>query len=348
MAESKRGNESSRDLQLRQVAVSIIQTSLGATHGDHILLVFDRSGQDIADAFIDAAQDLDQPVSAVYVPVSIQGAGQNVAVWKTLKDLVQKSSAIITAVSDGQETTGFRVALLRMAMDHKLRAVHMPGVGEDVFLASALGVDFTSLHEDTKRVAAALTAANEATIQTHSSLTGTTHTLKLVLSGRKAHADGGIASPGETINIPTGEAYIAPIEDSADGSIVIDGSFPDADMSGGREVLIVFEKGVLNIDQCRFPDDGAGFYCRSLLASAIRRNPKVELGELGVGLNPAVSAVAGRTILDEKVFGTAHIAVGANVVFGGRNAEPYHIDLVFHPMEIILDGVGLDVRWRTR
>lgn len=50
--------------------------------------------------------------------------------------------------------------------------------------------------------------------------------------------------------------------------------------------------------------------------------------ELGLGMNPNVTDLCGYTVLDEKMAGTFHIAVGANNMFGGENEASDHIDFV--------------------
>ncbi len=50
--------------------------------------------------------------------------------------------------------------------------------------------------------------------------------------------------------------------------------------------------------------------------------------ELGFGLNPNITDLCGYTVLDEKMSGTFHIAVGANSMFGGANEASDHIDFV--------------------
>ena len=50
--------------------------------------------------------------------------------------------------------------------------------------------------------------------------------------------------------------------------------------------------------------------------------------ELGLGMNPNVKSLCGYTVLDEKMAGTFHIAVGANVMFGGKNQATDHTDFV--------------------
>ena len=49
------------------------------------------------------------------------------------------------------------------------------------------------------------------------------------------------------------------------------------------------------------------------------------LAELGIGTNPAAT-LSGSILEDEKVVGTAHLAFGTNVSFGGTNASAVHID----------------------
>jgi len=334
---------------LRDAAANVIQTSLSAKQGDQILLVFDRFGHELADGFVDAARLLGTHITAVYVPVNAQEAINDLSEWSALVQLIRSSTAIVTAITDGHKSTGFRVALLGAAMTHRLRAVHMPGVTEEIFISSALGVDFERLHQSAVQVACALTAAGEATILTRSARNGADHCLTLGLKGRSGHADGGIVVPGEIINIPTGEAYVAAIEDSAQGTLVVNGSFPERDLLAGREVVLAFTDGRVNLDACQFPDDGAGEYCRNLLYTAHADDSRgMQVGELGIGLNPGIDSVEGRTILDEKVLGTCHIAIGSNAPFGGNNAAPYHLDLVFYPVSVLLDDIAIDIGWKSR
>src|ERR1700730_7730612 len=173
-----------REEQMRNAARKLSQKILCAKHGDRILPVFDRFGQEVADGFLEAALLLNQHLTAVYVPVNAQEAISGLSDWSALVELIRSSTAIVTAVSDGHASTGFRVALLDTAMRHRLRAVHMPGVGEDVFLASALRIDFQELHLNATRVANTLTAAGKASVHTISARTGEAHCLNLSLHGR--------------------------------------------------------------------------------------------------------------------------------------------------------------------
>jgi leucyl aminopeptidase (aminopeptidase T) len=60
------------------------------------------------------------------------------------------------------------------------------------------------------------------------------------------------------------------------------------------------------------------------------------LAELGIGTNPAAT-LSGSILEDEKVVGTAHLAFGTNVSFGGANAASVHIDGVLLEPTVELD-----------
>ena len=62
-----------------------------------------------------------------------------------------------------------------------------------------------------------------------------------------------------------------------------------------------------------------------------------QLAELGIGTNPAAT-LSGSILEDEKVIGTAHLAFGSNVSFGGVNAASVHIDGVLLEPTIQVDG----------
>lgn len=336
------------EADLLLAAKKVIEGSICPQKGEHILLIFDNPGRDLAEGFVEASVVLGQQLTAVYVPYSLQEVTRELTADNRTLYLLRKSTILITAVTDAPETTGFRVSLLGTAVEEGLRCVHMPGVNEEVFISSTLGIHFPALHQHAEQIASALTSANTATIKTRSSITGEEHTLTLMLTGRTGHADGGLVRSGEIINIPTGEAYIAPVEGSAEGSICIAGSFPECELGSGREVVIVFSRGAIDLKRSAIPRDEAGAYCRRLLESALAVDAAgLRLGEFGIGLNPAIAGVNGMTILDEKAFGTAHVAIGSNKPFGGEIVSPYHYDLVFFPTSIVLDHSTVSVEWNS-
>jgi leucyl aminopeptidase (aminopeptidase T) len=152
--------------------------------------------------------------------------------------------------------------------------------------------------------------------------------LYMSIAGRKAHPDTGIFhNPGDFGNLPAGEAFIAPVEDTSEGRAVVDGSMVDR-VRGTVE--IIFEKGVAQ--------KISGSPAAGLLKMLRKAGPKaMNLAEFGIGTNPKAKLI-GNVLEDEKVLGTCHIALGDNSTFGGRVKAGIHVDGIIKRPTIKLDG----------
>jgi len=154
--------------------------------------------------------------------------------------------------------------------------------------------------------------------------------LRLSLAGREWRTDTGVLrGRGIFGNLPAGEIYIAPIEDSAEGVLVIDRCLPGLLLS--EPVKLVFEKG--HVTQIA---GGAG---AEYLQKAFAQHGDTAriIAELGIGTNPT-ARLQGNIITDEKVLGTIHVAVGRNDFLGGVNIATTHIDGVFGQPTLVIDG----------
>jgi aminopeptidase len=122
-------------------------------------------------------------------------------------------------------------------------------------------------------------------------------------------------------NMPDGEFFTGPVEDSVEGEV----SFHLPATIGGREVAGVklrFEAGkVVEASAER----GEEFLLELLDTDDGARR----LGELGIGTNYAIDRGTREVLLDEKVGGTVHMAVGRSYPeSGGVNESAVHTDLV--------------------
>ena len=145
-------------------------------------------------------------------------------------------------------------------------------------------------------------------------------------------------------NIPAGEVFIPPKENKTSGRVVIDGSIKT--ISGTiipKDPLhMTIEKGeVTDLSNCK-----EAILLEQSLEWARRRTKKPlgvrKIGELGIGINPKASII-GPTLVNEKSLGTAHIAIGSNYWFGGRNHAIIHLDQVFKNPVFEVDGVPVRV-----
>jgi aminopeptidase len=138
-------------------------------------------------------------------------------------------------------------------------------------------------------------------------------------------------------NMPDGEFFTGPIEDSASGEI----SFSVPASYGGRTVSGVrfrFEDGKV-VDASA--DQGEEFLVEMLDTDPGARR----LGELGIGTNYGIATGTKEILLDEKIGGTIHMAIGMSYPeTGGSNSSAVHWDMVCDLREggtITVDGIEL-------
>jgi aminopeptidase len=129
-----------------------------------------------------------------------------------------------------------------------------------------------------------------------------------------------IAADGEH-NMPDGEFFTGPIEDSAEGEV----SFHLPATIGGREVAGVrlrFESGAVV--------DASATRGEEFLISLLDTDEGAKrLGEIGIGTNYGIAGGTRSVLLDEKIGGTVHLALGASYPeTGGTNESAVHTDLV--------------------
>jgi len=123
------------------------------------------------------------------------------------------------------------------------------------------------------------------------------------------------------------------------GKVVIDCS------SRNREsTMLVREPITMIIDKGEVKEIRGGREAKAILDSLryADENGKNDwghrmIGEVGIGLNPS-ARICGSMIIDEKVMGTAHVALGSNHWFGGHIYSSIHLDQVFKDPEITVDG----------
>ncbi len=122
-------------------------------------------------------------------------------------------------------------------------------------------------------------------------------------------------------NLPSGEVFTGPLEDSANGTIRftvpssprgVDVDDVELRFRDGEVVAARAARGEAYLHEALRTDDGARF-----------------LGEIGIGTNPGIDRATGLVLLDEKIAGTVHLALGRSYPeTGGRNRSALHWDLI--------------------
>ena len=165
------------------------------------------------------------------------------------------------------------------------------------------------LHDTQARLIERLSSARELRIEAE----GTDLTLSV--EGRTW-----VNSDGKR-NMPSGEVFTGPHEDSAEGRIryTIPSSPRGVAVEGielrfeaGRVVEARADRGEDYLRETLATDDGASL-----------------LGEIGIGTNFGIDQPVGMILLDEKIGGTVHLAVGRSYPeTGGVNESAVHWDMI--------------------
>jgi aminopeptidase len=178
------------------------------------------------------------------------------------------------------------------------------------FLYGACLLDWDAERERMQHYADRFDAADEVRI------VGAETDLRLSIAGRPMKVDAAGA------NIPGGEFFCCPLEDSAEGTIAFT-EFPA--VYAGRElsgIRLRFEGGRVVDASAETNED---FLVETLDGDEGARR----LGELGIGCNPGITRYMKNTLFDEKIDGTVHLALGNGMPdLGGTNESRIHWDIV--------------------
>ena len=139
--------------------------------------------------------------------------------------------------------------------------------------------------------------------------------LSLRVEGRKwINCDG-------SHNMPDGEVFTSPVEDSANGVIFFDvpTSFMGVEV---RNVILTFENGKVVEAKA---EKGEDFLVKMLDTDEGARL----VGEIAFGLNEDIDRPSKNILFDEKIGKTMHLAVGSSYPeAGGKNKSGLHWDLI--------------------
>lgn len=310
-----------RQLALARGARTLVETCAAVKPGEHLLVVTDFARPfSVAEAIALAGERAGATVTTAIMPPITSGQEPPAPV----RGAMLAADVILAPVTGSL----FHTTAAREAAAAGARLLSVTEASEMLLIDGACLADFARVAETAERVRALLSAADQVRVTAPG---GTDVTMSL--AGREAMKVTGMArEAGVRAGWPDIEAFIAPVEGTAGGTVVIDASASNIGLVREPIRFQIAEGRVASVDG----GNQAREVARSLAATG--HEGSYVIAELGIGLNPA-ALVRGHIIEDEGVYGTAHVALGNNTNFtGGQNWAPIHFDYVFREPTITLDG----------
>lgn len=293
-----------------------VETCMGVKSGERALIVTDPPRRKIAEALLEAARIAGGKTMLICMPT---GTKHGEEPPKLVADAMRTFDVILAPTTYSLTHTQARLQACKAGA----RVATMPMITEDMMRRGAMLADYNQVRELTLKVAKVLDKASEVEIRTRAG----TH-LTFSIRGRRAHSDTGIFhKPGDFGNLPAGEAFIAPLEGTAHGHVIVDGSMIDT-LHGRIELRM--KKGEAT--------EILGKHSEKLAKMLEEVGEKAyNLAEFGIGTNPKARLI-GNVLEDEKVMRTCHIALGDNSTFGGKVHAGIHVDGILLKPTVRLDG----------
>jgi len=292
--------------ELYSASVIAVRDCMGTRAGEQVLVVTDAPLRAIGYALRQAAEDLGAEVLLVeMLPRKTNGEEPP----KPVADLMAMMDVVLCPTAKSLTHTDSR----RAASARGVRVATLPGVTEEV-MVRCMNADYHRIAERTFKVCALLERA--ATVRV-TAPAGTD--IVMPIKGRTAHASSGLfREKGLWGNLPTGEAYLAPLEGQANGVVVVDGSMAGVGMTA-EPIRIVVRDG--------YATEITGGAEAARLRALLEPHGKdaYTVAEFGIGTNDK-AMLTGLILEDEKVMGTIHIAFGDNKSMGGSVRVASHLD----------------------
>lgn len=313
---------------LFHAAETALRDCLKLKKEETLLIVTDSEKEMIGQALWYAAQEMcKEPMLMLMNPR--QSNGENLPV--VIEEAMKKADAVIIPTAKSATHTDSRINACKAGA----RVATMPGITQGIMERCFHGVDYAKIASRTD----ALTRLLDETDEVHCTAPGGTDIKFSIKDINGISSRGIVEKSGSFGNLPSGEAYLMPMEGNAEGIIVVDGSMAGIGMlDEGETITLKIEKG--------FATEITGAKAAERLNEMVDKFGKEarNLAEFGIGTNDGAK-LSGDILEDEKVMGTVHFAVGNNKSMGGTVNVQLHLDgMVMNPTftfdgkEIMKDG----------
>lgn len=310
-------------ISLDQGVNIIVHNWLEVKPGELVHLITDETHLKEAEAFSKWANGSDAILKITILP---SNQIQNGEIIEEMTEILEKDNVIIGATDNSFITA----KAVQNAINKGARFLSLPLSCTDG--TSLLENDFVKMDtRESKRMGHLIKdkISNGSTIYVTTKL-GTKLFFKI--DERKAHCFYGEAIKKSTVSSASFECYIAPLENSCNGTLYLDGSYGYLGQVKSP-IKIEFKDGKLI--NASSNDEGAEKLINYI--KSFDDETMFKPGEFGIGLNKLSSCRGVCYIEDESVYKTFHIGMGRNITLGGKQEAAGHFDIVTHEPTIYID-----------
>ena len=304
--------------RLDNASITAIKDCMKVKKNEKVLVITDEFKNEIGYSIYENAKRLGYKALLLEMPsAKINGEEPPAEVAEMMK----KFDVVFAPTAKSLTHTDAR----RAASKKGVRVATFPGITKEIMIRG-MNADYNAISKRSIKLKKILEKGK------HIRVTAPAGTdINFDITGRTAIASNGLYhKQGESGNLPTGETYLAPVEGTANGLFVVDGSFAGLGLIGNVNIRISVHNGFATKIK-------GGIAAKKLIEmlDKVGRGAR-NIAEFGIGTNDSAK-LSGILLEDEKVMGTVHLALGNNISMGGSCCVPLHVDGVIKQPTVYLD-----------
>jgi len=296
--------------KLYSAADRAVNQALRIKAGEKFLLVTDKQKMEIAEALAHYAKGAGAETTTYLMTETLRPITEPT---RQFKELIRTASVTVYMLEGRFPEKPFRGFMVAEGARNG-RICMMPGITKDM-MERLVAIDFTEMAGFTRKVMRAMKDADDVVIE---NAAGTK--ISFSVRGRRWDADiGDISKKGVHGNLPAGECFTAPVEETFTGKLVI--GLIDDKLGRGE---MMFKRGKL-----------VGFKGKGIeeVIKTVGADPTARIiGEFGIGTNKG-ARICPNMLEAEKAFGTVHFAIGDSYGIG-KNKSKFHFDALVDKVTI--------------
>ena len=305
--------------KLDTASIIAISDCMGAKKNERVLVITDENKREIGYSLFENAKRLGHQSLLVEMKA---GKINGEEPLESVAELMKKFDVVFVPTTKSITHTDAR----RNASAKGVRVATFPGITKEIMIRG-MNADYNAISKRSIKLKKILEKGKQIKVTAPA---GTDITFDI--AGRTAIASKGLfQKKGESGNLPTGETFLAPVEGTANGVFVADGSFAGLGLMKNTKIKVEVKNGFAT----KITGGKPAQKLNAMLDEVGRRARNI--AEFGIGTNDSAK-LSGVLLEDEKVMGTVHIALGNNVTMGGTFNVPIHVDGVIKKPTVWMDG----------